>query len=267
MDKTVIVFDRSKEVIAFTLKGHSKKVTDVLFHPTEDMILSTSYDKTGKVWIKSGAGYRNSQTVNHQAEVTGASLHPTGDYWVTASLDRTWAIHDLQGDVGTIARIDTASGLQGINFHPDGLILGTANTDGTVRIWDIKTQKNVATFEGHKGKATALSFSENGYYLATAADDNTVKLWDLRRLKNINTITLPEDFNVNAIEWDYSGTYLAVAGADLRVYVGKTVTQITSYTKHTQSVTDVKFGKDAQYLVSTSLDRSLRFWGKRSSSS
>jgi len=236
-----------------------------LFHPTEDIILSTSHDKTGKLWTKSGAGYRNSLTVNHEAEVTGASLHPTGDYWVTASMDRSWQIHSITGEPGTIARIDTASALHGISFHPDGLILGTANADSTVRIWDIKTQKNVATFEGHKGAATALSFSENGYYLATAADDNTVKLWDLRRLKNINTISLPDDFGVSAIEWDYSGSYLAVAGADLRVYVGKTVTQIASYTKHTQPVTDVKFGKDAQYLVSTSLDRSVKFWGKKSS--
>lgn len=263
MDKTAIVFDRAESRIIATLKGHNKKVTDVLFHPNEDVVITTSQDKTAKVWAKSGAGYRATFTANHQNDVSAASLHPTGDYWVSASLDKSWAVHDLQGE-STLARIDTTSGLVSINFHPDGLILGTGNVDSTVRIWDIKTQKNVATFEGHKGKAVSLSFSENGYYLATAAEDNTVKLWDLRKLKNIHTISLPEDYGVNAIDWDYSGTYLAVAGADVRVYIGKTVTQVAQYTKHTQPVTDVKFGKDAQFLASTSLDRHIRVWSKKS---
>lgn len=40
---------RCKQVSA-TLSGHSKKVSAVQFHPTEDIVLTCSYDKTAKVW-------------------------------------------------------------------------------------------------------------------------------------------------------------------------------------------------------------------------
>lgn len=34
-DKNVVVFDKSSEQILATLKGHTKKVTSVVFHPSQ----------------------------------------------------------------------------------------------------------------------------------------------------------------------------------------------------------------------------------------
>lgn len=69
---------------------------------------------------------------------------------------------------------------------------------------------------GHSGPITAISFSENGYYLATAADDACVKLWDLRKLKNFKTLQLDDGYEIKDLCFDQSGTYLAVAGTDVR---------------------------------------------------
>ena len=74
----------------------------------------------------------------------------------------------------------------------------------------------VFSFLGHSGPITAISFSENGYYLATAADDACVKLWDLRKLKNFKTLQMDEGYVIKDLCFDQSGTYLAVAGTDVR---------------------------------------------------
>ena len=103
-------------------------------------------------------------------------------------------------------------------IHPDGLLLGTGGADRNVYIWDIKEAKSVAEFTGHTAPVNNMAFSENGYYMATTAEDNTVRLWDLRMKKILNFKTFEYDssYNPHAVAFDYSGTYMAVAGKDVR---------------------------------------------------
>lgn len=39
-DKNVVVFDKNEEQIVATLKGHTKKVTSVIYHPSQVHIVS-----------------------------------------------------------------------------------------------------------------------------------------------------------------------------------------------------------------------------------
>jgi len=272
VDHGVVVYNLDTKKTTHTFaREHTKQVNEVQFvapanpedgtrrNPT--LVLSCSKDKTAKVW-KVGQEASLHTVKVHSANVTGISLQATGGFFATASEDRTWGFHDLNSG-NTLAQIQGETAFQSLRFHPDGMILGTGSSEGVVQIWDIKSQKNVASFEGHKGKVVDISFSENGYYLATAAEDNTVRLWDLRKTKNFQTITLDAGYGLNAIDWDWSGTYLAVSGADIRVYVGKTANHIATFSKHSAPVTDVKWGQDAQYLVSVSMDRSIKLWRRK----
>ena len=122
-------------------------------------------------------------------------------------------------------------------------------------------QQNVHNFESHSGSISALAFSENGYYLATAADDACVRLWDLRKLKNFKTLQLDEDYEVRDLCFDNSGTYLAVAGTDVRVYLCKQWQDLKIFNDHTAMATGVRFGAHAAYVASTSMDRTLKLYG------
>ncbi len=191
------------------------------------------------------------------------SLHATGDYLASVSLDSTWALSDCRTGqlLVTVANSSVQKGYTRAQFHPDGLILGTGTADSVVRMWDLKSLSNAASFEEHSGKITALSFSENGYYLATAADDACVKLWDLRKLKNFKTIQLDEGYEVRDLCFDQSGSYLAVAGTDVRVYLCKQWTELKVFNDHTAMATGVRFGQNASYIASTSMDRTLKLYG------
>jgi pre-mRNA-processing factor 19 len=259
-DGTAVVTDRASGQVSQVLTGHSKKVTDVLFHPSESTIFTSSADKTARVWSKNGNEYSTAMQLKcHSAEVTGATLHATGDYLVTASLDETWAFWDIHTGSLLLQKPSVGAGYSAAQFHPDGLILATGTVDAAVRIWDIKGQQNVHTFDGHQGQLNSISFSENGYYMATCAQDNCVKLWDLRKLKNIATINAD---GAAAVDFDFSGQYLAsAAGKNITVYHTKSWEVVKTFEgAHSSNITDVKWGQDAKFLVSTAMDRALKFF-------
>ncbi|OVA02324.1 WD40 repeat [Macleaya cordata] len=271
VDTNAIVFDRTSGQIISTLSGHSKRVTSVKFVPQDEFFVTGSADKTVRVWQGSEDGNYNCRHIlkDHSAEVQAVTVHATNNYFVTASLDNTWCFYDLSSGL-CLTQVGDASGGDGYTsaaFHPDGLILGTGTLEALVRIWDVKSQSNVAKFDGHVGPVTAISFSENGYFLATAAHDG-VKLWDLRKLRNFRTFT-PYDSNTptNSVDFDHSGSYLAIAGSDIRVYQVANVKSEWNCIKTfpdlsgTGKATSVKFGPDAKYMTVGSMDRNLRIFG------
>ncbi|XP_074579819.1 pre-mRNA-processing factor 19-like [Curcuma longa] len=271
VDSTGVLFNRTSGQILSTLTGHSKKVTSVKFVPGEELVITGSGDKTVRIWqVTDDENYDCRHVLrDHTAEVQAVTLHATNKYFVTASMDNTWCFYDLSTG-SCLAQVGEASSEEGYtsaSFHPDGLILGTGTTGALVNIWDIKSQSNVAKFDGHVGSVTAMSFSENGYFLATAAMDG-VKLWDLRKLKNFRSFT-PYDSNTptNSVDFDFSGSYLAIAGSDTRVYQVANVKQEWNLIKTfpdlsgTGKITSVKFGADARYMAVGSMDRNLRIFG------
>ncbi|XP_076808740.1 pre-mRNA-processing factor 19-like [Clavelina lepadiformis] len=261
-DKTAVVFDKETEQVISTLKGHSKKITHVIYHPTEDIAFTCSPDATVRIWSVQN-GHCSTVIRTHKEAVTGISLHALGDYLLSCSDDQHWAFSDIRTG-RTLCRVtDDAIGsaLTCAQFHPDGLIFGTGTVDSQIKIWDLKERTNVANFPGHSGPITDIAFSENGYYLATAAEDSTVKLWDLRKLKNFKTLTMEDRYEVKSLTFDQSGTYLAVAGTDIRVYLCKQWQELKTFTEHTGVATGVCFGKNARFIASSSMDRSLKFYG------
>lgn len=271
VDANAVLFDRSSGQILCTLTGHSKKVTSVKFVPRDDLFITGSADKTVRVWQGTDDGNFNCRHIlkDHTAEVQAVTVHATNKYFVTASMDNTWCFYDL-GSGSCLTQVGEASTEEGYTsaaFHPDGLILGTGTSGALVRIWDVKSQSNVAKFDGHVGTVTAMSFSENGYFLATAALDG-IRLWDLRKLKNFRHYA-PYDSNTptNSVEFDFSGSYIAMAGSDIRVYQVANVKSEWNLIKTfpdlsgTGKVTSVKFGGDAKYLAVGSMDRNLRIFG------
>jgi len=199
----------------------------------------------------------------HKAEVTGISIQPSGEYVVSSSLDSTWAFHNIENG-STFHQVNVGEGIESIDFHKDGLLLGVG-TSKKVRIYDIiKTENSVAQFDGHSNSVVDLKFSENGFFVATASKDNTVKVWDLRRSTKgplVQSFDLP---SVSSVAFDLSGSYLAAGGAnDIKIYsIGKTFETIGTLSGHTGQVTCLRWGEDAQWLVSSSLDRNLKFWSK-----
>lgn len=265
-DATVQLFDIKGERILASLTGHSKKVHDVKFVGSQEVLASASADRTTKLWRADGSTYSCAHTFSEQAgEVVSVCVHPTNQFLITAAGDGSWCFYDVAQAqcITQVADEAVGSGYSCAALHPDGLILCTGMEDATVRIWETRTQKNVAKFDGHEGRINGISFSENGYYMATCASDG-VKLWDLRKLKNFKSLAPYEGAATSAVAFDTSGLYLGVGGADARVYGVKqdwaVVKEFTDVPK--KGVHALRFGADARSLLVGGADHNLRVFSQ-----
>ncbi|EFN51555.1 hypothetical protein CHLNCDRAFT_140025 [Chlorella variabilis] len=269
-DATVQVYDCKAERFLASLTGHSKKVHDVKFVGSQEVLASASADKTTKLWRAAGEGYDD-----QAGEVVSVCVHPTNDFLLTAAGDGSWAFYDVAAAqcvtqaraaffVGRVADEAAGAGYSCAALHPDGLILCTGTANAAVRIWETRTQKNVAKFDGHEGRINGISFSENGYYMATCAADG-VKLWDLRKLRNFKSLAPYEEGTPTAaVAFDHSGLYLGVGGADARIYGVKqdwgVVKEFADVPK--KGVHALRFGADARSLLVGAADHNLRVFAQ-----
>lgn len=267
IDKTAVIFNRKTGKKVSTLSDHTKPVLDARFIPqTPETIVTASEDQTVKVWNPSKrSSYACEFTMQvHNEPITGFELHPLGDLAITSSKDKTWAMYDLsQGQIlSQQTDFSIESGLSCIKVHPDGAILATGGEDSFIYVWDVKTQKLVTTLRDfHTGKILDLSFSENGVYLASSSEDNQIGIWDLRSPSIKHAIKV--DSAPNKIAFDYSGKYLAAAcESELRIFTGRNLDFVQAFDDHTSQITGVKWGIDATWLVTSSLDRTIKIWGK-----
>lgn len=254
-DSNVVLFNKDTDKILATLTGHTKPITQVLF--SHDLIISSSQDKTAKFWKfdSNSSSYTHKTIQEHKDVVTGISSHPSGAIILTCSLDKTFSFHNTEGE--TIITNQGENGFTACQFHPDGVLVGIAtDKDYSIEIWDITANEKIMVLKAHTGIIQSLSFSENGTLLASGSKDGTVRIWNLRKQTNIHTIDIGSP--IQSVQFDYSGSYLAVGSSDVRIYQNKTWEELLKMKEHTDIVTGVSFSKDAQYLISSSMDRHLK---------
>lgn len=298
-DGNVYYVSLNDNKILSKLQGHLKKVNSIISHPSNFICITASNDKTIRIWKgddnnvhhndngdsdsdnnnnnndNDGSHLNNNEYIydnyqfvsahvitKHKDHVTSLALHPLENYFISSSKDNMWILHDLETAKTIKTSKDNPSSFKHLAIHPDGMMFGIAAQDSNIHIYDIKSQEYKATLNGHTKSLNCLSFSENGYYLASSSKDNTVKLWDLRKAQSFQTITLNE--TPNFISFDYSGKYLSIAVEnDIQIYNFETKNQanlIKTLSSHTDIVTQTCFGSTTSYILSSSMDKTIKLW-------
>ncbi|GAW80734.1 pre-mRNA-processing factor 19 [Plasmodium gonderi] len=264
-DGNIYYVSISENKILAKLQGHFKKISAIIAHPSNSLCISGSNDKTVRIW-KGDSDTNEFVTAHvitkHKDHITSLSLHPLENYFISSSKDNLWILNDIETSKTIKICKMNPSPFKHLSIHPDGMMIGTASDDSNIHIYDIKSQEYKASLTGHADVVNCISFSENGYYLASCSKDNTVKLWDLRKAQCFQTIDV--DQAPKFIDFDYSGKYLSLAVAnDIQIYNFETKTQashITTLSSHTDTVTHTCFGSRTAYLLSSSMDKTIKVW-------
>jgi pre-mRNA-processing factor 19 len=154
-------------------------------------------------------------------------------------------------------------------FHPDGHLLACGGTDGQIKIFDVKSGSHAATFTSPNNSTavSSLYFSENGTWLAsTSASSANISIWDLRKAAEIRTLETGLG-NVECLEWDYTGQFLAVGGeggVSVQQY-SKSSKEWSEPLKMALPATGVAWVNDAKGLVTVNAEGVVTLLGRKES--
>ncbi|CAG9807043.1 unnamed protein product [Chironomus riparius] len=159
-------------------EGHTGSVNSVKFHPSKELMLTSSGDNTAHIW----QGAVNYETVSTRR--CGSSEEELDDdtddiihHEEKERIDtlRT-PLQEFSGHSSVVVSADWIS--QSNNESPTQII--TASWDRTAILWDIETKTPIQTLTGHDNELTHCSAHSSNRLVVTSSRDSTFRLWDFR---------------------------------------------------------------------------------------
>jgi WD40 repeat protein len=241
------------------LVGHWGMVTSCVVTPDGKRVISTSLDRTVKVWDLD-TGRVLSTLEGHTALVNSCAVTPDGRRVVSASLDKSLKVWDLEtGRVVTLeAHIDCVSSCA---VTPDGRRIVSGSYDQTVKVWDLDTGLLITTLVGHRYPVMSCAVTPDGRRVISGSDDKTLKVWSLDTGDVLDTLKGHGD-GVNSCAVTPDGRRVVSASDDrtLKIWDLDTGEALITLDGHTDSVLSCAVTPDGRCVISASDDNTLKVW-------
>ena len=241
---------------------HDAGVTYAAFNPSGDRIVTSSYDRTARIWSVAN-GSEIAVLKGHEAAVESASFNPDGSRVVTAGRDGTARVWDAVGGRQVFV-LPQPGNVHTATFGPAGARLLTGSDQGDLTIWDAQTGKKLEINDSFG--TTSATFSPDGLsFAAGKGQGRSVRIWSVkdgrlvRKLDNQfwpdEVVFSPDGSKILAvswgtISWNMSSRLWDVASGFL----------IASLRGHTSDIHGATFSHDGRYVATVSLDGTARLW-------
>ncbi|MEW6735542.1 MAG: protein kinase [Acidobacteriota bacterium] len=240
--------------------GHSREVIGAQFSPDGMRIVTTSRDKTVRIWeVVSGKllvtlnGYKGGEIA--------ACFSPDGTRIITTNSNQVVEIWDSTNGRWLNSLAGHKSTIYDIQLSSDGTRVATANGDGTANVWDVASGKLLFALEGHRNSIHAIAFSRNGKLIATASNDSTAKIWDAAN--GILLVSLAgHKSTVSTVHFSNDNTRIVTVGDDntARVWDISNGSMLNILKGHRGLIKDVEFSSDDKRVVTAGSDNTARIW-------
>jgi WD40 repeat protein len=257
-DKTLIIWDLrqlTQPKITKILQGHDDRVTSVAYNQITSEIVSTSDDKTVRMWSLSGDLITTFK--GHRDRVTSLGIRGDGKVIASGAFDqeiRLWQpknnlLKTLEGHTDSVWNID---------ISPDSQLIASASRDSTIKLWTMAGQ-SLRTLQGHGDRVNDVEFHPNGKLLVSGSDDRTVKVWNLQG--DIQQSFAAHNSAVFAVTFSPDGKYLATASDNSEIKIWNLQGQlIKTFSGHQGAIIEINFSPDGKTLASASRDGTVKLW-------
>ncbi|CAI5439601.1 unnamed protein product [Caenorhabditis angaria] len=201
----------------------------------------------------------------HEGEIYSTQFSKDGTFLASAGYDMQIMLWNVFDNCDNFATLKGHKGaIMDIKFNADSSHLATASTDKTVRIWDMETGKCLRNFKSHADFVNSVDFTRRGpEMIASASDDGTVKIHDFRTKEPHKSYE--NKYQQTAVVFNDSSDGVICGGIDNSIKIWDmrrdTITNVLN--AHRDTITGLSVSHNGNFLLSNSMDCSLRSWDIR----
>ena len=237
-------------------------VTYAAFNSTGDRIVTSSYDKTARIW-NSANGSEIAVLKGHEGVVEKATFSPDGGRIATAGRDGTARIWDAYSGQQLFV-LPQPGHVHTATFNGDGTRILTGSDVSASTVWDAQTGIKIATTEDVG--TTSVAFSPDGLSFASGdPQQRLVRIWrteDGRPLASLSNYYWPDDVvyspdgtKILAASWGTFSYGMAPQLWDVRS--GSTIATLHGQLSDSHGGI---FSHDGRYIATASIDGTARLW-------
>jgi WD40 repeat protein len=241
---------------------HDGGVTHAAFDLQGDRIVTSSFDKTARIW-NAHDGAEINVLKGHQAVIERAMFSPDGSRILTAAHDGTARIWNV-GSGKQIFDLHQPGEVHTALFSPDGTRVITASETGGLILWDARSGSKIATVPGY---VTMLAtFSADGRIFAAGqwfreGIGRTVGMWSSNDGRETRRLQLSSWPNVVVFSPDGSRMLTVASYSEVSylwdVSSGREIAALRGHKSETHSGT---FSHDGRLAATVSVEGTARLW-------
>jgi WD40 repeat protein len=243
---------------ALRLQGDTGVMTSASYSPDGTRILTTSTDKTARLW-DSRTGLQLIPSLDHDDEVVTGVFSRDGKKIATGTDDGKIVIWDANTGKRLIS-MELFGSAWSVSFSPDGKIIAAASEAGKARTWDAATGKPLSPLIEYHESAYHVSFSSDGKSILIANGDNYADLRDPRTGARTSRLRRNNDIYSAQFSPDDKKIVTACADSTAEIWDAQSGTPTGVVISHGFGVASAEFNSDASLIVTASKDHTARIW-------
>lgn len=228
---TISVLNSETMQVVNTLSGHSISITSIAFNRNNKQIVSTSKDKTIRIWnVDKGECER---TYTFSDIIYNASFSPDGKRILFEK---------------EISFIDTIEGI----------------SKNEIRLFDIKPANEPIILDSGSDSVLSANFSPNSELAVSSYSNGLIKIWDTNNGECVKVISAHAGHHVRTVCFSHSGDSIVSASSDetIVIWYYKENNRHVILKGHKDHVTSAFFDINDERIISTSVDSTIRIWDK-----